>query len=277
MSTLLFLKRKEISVCKRVIELAYRRDNSSFVKNLDLINLLVFMYFYFLNCDPKRPKWSERDYFFVSNSSNLDYLIYSVLSEVGFFNFNNLESVKSKGILVKGILPGIENTTLSAGQGVSQAVGLAYSLKMDEKKNKVFCLVGDGELNNGVIWESVDFAIKHSLDNIYFIVNSNGDWEGLGGNLENMLRGFGVRVINFDVCDTMQISKAFSSGVEMNGKPIFFIASRKSSDGSFDDIRDELSDRDYRWDKVGYEKCLSILDRRYGELTRDLNEVGDDD
>jgi len=144
---------------------------------------MVALYFGgILRHDPKRSDWEKRDYFILSKG-HVCPTLYSVLARKGFFAPEELDTYASLGSRLQGHphfeyggqnnLPGVENTSGSLGQGISQASGIALGLKMDNKKNHVFCLMSDGEQQEGQVWEAYTFINSHNLDNFVGLIDCN--------------------------------------------------------------------------------------------------------
>lgn len=202
---------------------------------LGLADLFAVLYGEFLKFNPKKPQWKERDFVFLSNG-HVCPVLYSALARFGYFKLDELMTLRKLGSRLQGhphntALPGIENSGGPLGQGISQAVGLAASLKRDNKENKVFCFTGDGELNEGQCWEAAMFAAKEKLDNLVVIVDRN--FIQIDGNTEDVMpldklskkfASFNFNVVEFDGNDINQIRHAFREAKKLKGKPICFIA-----------------------------------------------------
>lgn len=149
---------------------------------LSAMDIMVLLYFGDVNgepimkFDPKKPLWEGRDYFILSKGHGCPAL-YAILAHLGFFQKEELNHLRQLNALLEGHpirkIPGIEATTGPLGQGLSFANGIALALKMDKKRNKIFVLLGDGELQEGQIWEAAMNANQHRLDNIIAFVDNN--------------------------------------------------------------------------------------------------------
>jgi len=144
---------------------------------LGMTEIFTALYFNILNHNPRKPNWEGRDRLILSNGHICPGL-YAVMANSGYFHKKELMTLRKLGSRLQGhphrsALPGLETTSGPLGSGLSQASGIAYSFKMDKKKNLVFCLSGDGELDEGYHWEPVMFASKNKLNNLITIVDRN--------------------------------------------------------------------------------------------------------
>jgi transketolase len=142
------------------------------------MEILTALYFSVMNIDPLRPDWEDRDLFIMSKG-HACFALYAVLARRGFFPIDLLDSVKQSGTILGGHpdrdqVPGIDATTGSLGHGLSVAAGMGLAAKRDGKSKRIFVLMGDGECQEGSVWEAVMFAAANSLDNLVAIVDSNG-------------------------------------------------------------------------------------------------------
>ena len=171
---------------------------------LGFADVMAVLYFHAMRLDPKNPDWQDRDIFVMSNGHYAP-LLYATLAERGFFDKKELANLRKFGSKLqghpeRGSLPGVETTSGPLGCGLSQAAGMAYSLKYlgGNPQRFVYCSLGDGELNEGNIWEAAMFAAKYDLSNIIAIIDRNniqisGDTEKVMplGNLADKWRSFG--------------------------------------------------------------------------------------
>lgn len=198
----------------------------------------VFTALYFggvLNHDPKNPDWPERDRVFLSNG-HICPVLYVALAHAGYFPLKELATLRKLGTRLQGhphygSLPGIENTSGPLAQGASIAVGCAYAAKMDKKKNQIFCLVGDGEQQEGQTWEAALFAGKHKLDNLTFIMDRNNiQIDGFTEDvmpiepLADKYRAFGWHVLEVDGHDIRRIIGAINEAKAIYEKPVMILA-----------------------------------------------------
>lgn len=197
-------------------------------------DLVAALYFHKMKYDPKNPDWEGRDYFLLSKG-HVAILQYSALAEAGFFPVEDLLHCKDIGFYLQGHphlgTPGIEAGTGSLGQGLSLGLGMALGLKMDSKPNRVYVLVGDGEMNEGQIWEAAMAAGSYKADNLCAIIDNNG--LQCCGRLEDRLnmapiadkwRAFGWNVIEIDGHNMEEILTALDAAEAFKGKPTAILA-----------------------------------------------------
>jgi len=203
--------------------------------SLSAADIVAALYFHVMRYDPKNPKWPDRDRFVLSKGHACPVL-YAALAEAGFFpkveiiTFRNINS-RLQGHPDMKKLPGVEFTTGSLGQGLSGANGMALAGKLDKKDYRVFCMIGDGESQEGQIWEAAMAAAHYKLDNVTAITDFNG-LQIDGPNCEVMTvtplpekwRAFGWNVIEIDGHDFPQILGALSLERKVEGKPTMIVA-----------------------------------------------------
>ncbi len=235
---------------KDVLKMINLAGSGHTASSLGLADIFTYIYFSFANIDFKKK--STRDFVIVSNG-HIAPLVYAILSKKDFFPRNKLFTLRELGSPLQGhphynLLPGIENSGGPLGQGISQAVGLASSLKRDGKNNRVICTLGDGELAEGQCWEAFLYASKERLDNLFIVVdNNNIQIDGYVSeisnfnNLHRKLSSFGLFVIEFDGNNFHQIDKAFKSGLKVKDKPICLLARTISGKGV------SFMEGDYNW------------------------------
>ena len=191
---------------------------------LGFADVMAVLYFHAMRLDPENPDWQDRDIFVMSNGHYAP-LLYATLAERGFFDKKELANLRKFGSKLqghpeRGSLPGIETTSGPLGCGLSQAAGMAYSLKYlgGNPQRLVYCSLGDGELNEGNIWEAAMFAAKYDLSNIIAIIDRNniqigGDTEKVMplGNLADKWRSFGWFTQEVDGRDHEAIVKAIDA------------------------------------------------------------------
>ena len=146
--------------------------------SLSIADTLAYLYEIQMRFDPKNPHWEERDRLVLSKGHTCPAL-YSILAAKGFFAWEELTHLRHVGALLQGHpdmkgTPGVDMSSGSLGQGVSAAVGMALAGKLDEKDYRVYSLLGDGEIEEGQVWEAAMFAAHKKLDNLCLIVDSNG-------------------------------------------------------------------------------------------------------
>lgn len=144
---------------------------------LGLADIMTALYFDVMQHRPKQPDWSERDRLFLSNGHTVP-VRYATMARAGYFPISELATLRKFGTRLQGHpervrLPGMESTSGPLGSGLSQAAGHALALRMDKSRSRVYCVMGDGELNEGNVWEAVMFAAKFKLNNLTAIVDRN--------------------------------------------------------------------------------------------------------
>lgn len=144
---------------------------------LGMADIFTALYFHVLNHDPKNPTWEERDWLILSNG-HIVPIRYVSMAQAGYFPIEELKTLRKFGTRLQGHpererLPGVETTSGPLGSGLGQAGGIAYAMRMDGKKNHVYCIMSDGEQDAGNIWESVMFAGKYKLHNLTAIIDRN--------------------------------------------------------------------------------------------------------
>ena len=203
--------------------------------SLSSADIFTYLYFEEMNVDPANPKWEDRDRFVLSKGHVAPGL-YSTLAEKGYFPKEDLKTLRHTGSYLQGHpdmkhIPGIDMSSGSLGQGVSAAVGMAAAGKYDKKDYRVYTLTGDGEIQEGQIWEAAMWAGHRKLDNLVVIVDNNN--LQIDGSVEDVcspypidkkFEAFNFHVINIDGNDFAQIRAAFKEARETKGMPTAIIA-----------------------------------------------------
>jgi transketolase len=203
--------------------------------SLSSADIFIYLYFEEMNVDPANPKWEDRDRFVLSKGHVAPGL-YSTLAERGYFPKEDLKTLRHTGSYLQGHpdmkhIPGIDMSSGSLGQGVSVAVGMAAAGKYDKKDYRVYTLTGDGEIQEGQIWEAAMWAGHRKLDNLVVIVDNNN--LQIDGSVEDVcspypidkkFEAFNFHVINIDGNDFDQIRAAFKEARETKGMPTAIIA-----------------------------------------------------
>lgn len=211
--------------------------------SLSATELLVGLYFGgILKVDPENPNWEGRDRFILSKG-HVAPILYSVLARKGFFPIEELDSLRKLGSILQGHphmghTPGLDCSSGSLGQGLSIANGLAIAFKKQKRSNRVYCLLGDGELQEGQVWEAVMTAAQHRLDNLCAIVDYNhvqldGTTEEIKdlGDLCAKWKEFGWNVIELDGHDIDAVLEAYQFAAQTPGKPSVLIANTVKGKG----------------------------------------------
>lgn len=208
--------------------------------SLSVIDILTTLYFARMRYDPKRPDWPDRDRLVLSKGHAVPAL-YSVMAKAGYFPESQLITLRKLGSPLQGhpdrvMLPGIEAATGSLGQGLSMAMGMALGLRLDGRPSRVYCVLGDGETQEGQVWEAAMEAPKlgqpdHPLDNLCVILDYNkiqlDDFVKKVLDLEPVLekwKAFGWPVIEIDGHDLTQIDKALDQAEAIKSWPTFIVA-----------------------------------------------------
>ena len=203
--------------------------------SLSSADIFTYLYFEEMNVDPANPKWEDRDRFVLSKGHVAPGL-YSTLAEKGYFPKEDLKTLRHTGSYLQGHpdmkhIPGVDMSSGSLGQGVSVAVGMAAAGKYDKKDYRVYTLTGDGEIQEGQIWEAAMWAGHRKLDNLVVIVDNNN--LQIDGSVEDVcspypidkkFEAFNFHVINIDGNDFDQIRAAFKEARETKGMPTAIIA-----------------------------------------------------
>ena len=202
--------------------------------SLSAADLFTFLYFEEMNIDPKDPKKADRDRFVLSKGHTAPGL-YSTLANRGFFPVEDLKTLRHVGSYLQGHpdmkhIPGVDMSSGSLGQGISAAVGMALAAKMDKKSYRVYTLLGDGEIQEGQVWEASMFAGARKLDNLTVIVDNNG--LQIDGAIEDVcspypitdkFTAFGFKVVEADAHDFDSLRSAFKSARASVGYPTAII------------------------------------------------------
>lgn len=203
--------------------------------SLSAADLFTYLYFEELNVDPKDPKKADRDRFVLSKGHTAPGL-YAALAEKEFFPKEDLITLRHTGSYLQGhpdmkCIPGVDMSSGSLGQGVSAAVGMAIAAKISGDDYRVYTLLGDGEIQEGQVWEAAMLASHHKLDNLLVIVDNNNlqiDGEITKVNspypIDKKFEAFNFHVINIDGNDFDQIDAAFKEAKSVKGRPTVIIA-----------------------------------------------------
>ena len=241
-------KQLQITACRvrmGIIESTHSAKAGHPGGSLSAAEMFTYLYFKELNIDPANPKWADRDRFVLSKGHTAPGL-YSALAHRGFFPVEDLLTLRKIGSYLQGhpnmnSVPGVDMSTGSLGQGISCAAGMALALKKQGKTARVYTLLGDGEIQEGQVWEACMFASHYALDNFCAIIDNNG--LQIDGNvadvmspypIDEKLRAFGFDVQVIDAHDFDAIEAAFGHARTVKGKPSAIIMkSVKGKDVSF--------------------------------------------
>ena len=203
--------------------------------SLSMVELLVGLYWHALRHDPKRPDWTDRDLFLLSKGHGCPAL-YVVLAEWGYFPKTELMTLRRyptrlQGHPERGSLPGIEISAGSLGQGLSMANGIALADRLDDRTRRIFCLMGDGEIQEGQVWEAAMTSHHHHLDAVCAIIDANQlQQNGPVKDIQHIepladkWRAFGWHTIEIDGHDIAQVMKAYDEASTVKGQPQAIVA-----------------------------------------------------
>ncbi len=274
-------KQLEITACKvrmGVIEGVYNAKSGHPGGSLSICDLLTYLYFARLNVDPKNPKMPERDRLVLSKGHCAPAL-YSVLAERGFFSEEELKKLRHIGAMLQGHpdmkhIPGVDMSTGSLGQGISAACGMALSGKLSCDNYRVYAILGDGEIEEGQVWEAAMFAAHNKLDNLVAIVDNNG--LQIDGKITDVcspmpitdkFEAFGWHVITMNAHDFDDIERAFSEAEKINGQPVAIVqTSTKGKGVSF--MENQVGWHGSAPNKDQYEQAMSELNAQLAALEK---------
>ena len=218
-----------------IIESVYRGQSGHPGGSLSIADIMAVLYFYEMNIDPENPKDENRDRLVLSKGHCAPAL-YSALANRGFFDVEELQTLRNIESRLQGHpdmkkIPGVDMTTGSLGQGLSATNGMAIAGKLDNKDYRVYCILGDGEIEEGQIWEAAMASSKYKLDNLCVIVDNNN--LQIDGTIEEVMssypidekfKSFGFQIINVDGHNIQEIIDAFDVARNIKEKPTCIIA-----------------------------------------------------
>lgn len=266
------LKEKAKALRKTALTMIYEAQSGHPGGAFSAADIVTCLYFSEMNIRPTEPKWEDRDRFVLSKG-HVCPILYAALGELNFFPEEDLHTLRKEGSKLQGHpsmnkCPGIDISTGSLGQGASCAVGMALAGKMDGKDYRVFTMVGDGEMNEGIVWEAMMCANRYKLDNYIMILDNNG--LQLDGpcdvimpplDLSAKAAAFGFDVYNIDGHDIAQILKVFDSiRCAKNGKPKFINARTVKGKG-VDYMENKLEWHGTAPNKEQYADAMAQLER----------------
>jgi transketolase len=240
--------------------------------SLSAVDVAVAIYFSKMKFDPRNPKWKERDRFILSKGHAAP-LLYAIMAEAGYFPVETIDTLRKLESPLQGHpcckrLPGVEISTGSLGQGLSVANGIALGLKLDNNPARVYCIMGDGEIQEGQIWEAAMTAAHYKIDNLCGVVDNNG--LQIDGPVKEVMNinpihdkwaAFGWHVIDIDGHNMEEILRALDEAETIKEKPTVIIANTIKGKGvSFFE------------NKVEYHGVAPTEE----EFTRALKEIGNE-
>lgn len=229
------LEKQANKIRQNIIKLVYGANSGHPGGSLSIADIITYLYFEELRVDPKNPGNLDRDRFVLSKGHCAPAL-YSALIEKGFLSEDEMKNFRQVGGILQGHpdmkhIPGVDMTTGSLGQGLSSAVGMSLAGKLDNKDYRVYCVLGDGEIEEGQVWEAAMSAAHYKLDNLCAIVdNNNLQIDGEIGKvmspypIDEKFKSFGFHVININGNDFQEIEKAFEEAKNCKGRPTAIIA-----------------------------------------------------
>lgn len=248
------LRQKANDIREDVVSMLENAGSGHSAGSLGLADIVAALYFNIMNIDPKNPTWVDRDIFILSNGHTVP-VQYAAMAEAGFFDLEELKTLRKLGSRLQGHperdrLPGLENTSGPLGSGLSQAAGYAYSLQyLDNAKHRfVYVIMGDGELDEGNVWEAAMFAGKYKLSQLIAIVDRNNIQ--IDGNTEDVMpledlsgkwESFGWHVIEVDGHNIESIIDAASTARAITNRPSVIIAHTIPGKGV------DFMEYDYKW------------------------------
>ncbi len=272
-------KQLQITACKvrmGVIESTHGAKAGHPGGSLSAAEVFTYLYFKEMNIDPKNPKWEDRDRFVLSKGHTAPGL-YSALALRGYFPVEDLPTLRHIDSYLQGhpnmnTVPGVDMSTGSLGQGISAAVGMAMAAKYQGKENRVYSLLGDGEIQEGQVWEACMAASHYKLDNFCIIVDNNG--LQIDGNVADVmspypivdkLLAFGFNVHAVDGHDLEALEKAFQNARKVKGQPTAIVMSTVKGKGV------SFMENDAGWhgkapNDAEYEQAMNELKAQLAEL-----------
>ncbi len=258
-----------------VIEGTYNAKSGHPGGSLSICDLLAYLYFEKMNVNPENPDMKERDRFVLSKGHTAPAL-YAILAQKGFFPEEELKTLRHIGSELQGHpcinIKGVDMSSGSLGQGISVACGMALSAKISSDSYKVYTVLGDGEIEEGQVWEAAMFASHYKLDHLVAVVDYNG--LQIDGKLSEVcspepidkkFEAFGWHVISIDGHDFDQIDNAFKEADKINGKPVAIIQKTVKGKGvSF--MENQVSWHGSAPNREQYDKAMEELNKQLKDL-----------
>jgi len=227
---------------KNILEQVYSAKSGHPGGALSCIDILTVLYFNQMNIDPEEPKMEYRDRLVLSKGHS-SAALYAILAEKGFFPVEELKEFRKLGSRLQGHpdlnkLPGVDMTTGSLGQGLSAACGMAMASKLKKQDNRIYCIVGDGEIQEGQIWEAAMTASHYKSDNLCVIVDNNN--LQIDGKVTDVmspypivekLESFGFKVFKVDGNNIKELVEVFENAKLVKGKPVAIVANTVKGKG----------------------------------------------
>lgn len=259
-----------------IIEGVYNAKSGHPGGSLSIADLLTYLYFVKMKIDPQNPKMEDRDRLVLSKGHCAPGL-YSALAQRGYFPVDELKTLRHIGSRLQGHpdmkhIPGVDMSSGSLGQGISAACGMALSGKLSNQSYRVYAILGDGEIEEGQVWEAAMFAAHKKLDNLVAIVDSNGlQIDGTVAEVNSpepitdKFASFGFHVITMDAHDFNDIERAFAEAEQVTGKPVAIIQKSVKGKGvSF--MENQVSWHGSAPNKEQYEQAMAELNAALTQL-----------
>lgn len=274
MSKYLELEKTANEIRKGIVTAVHSAKSGHPGGSLSAADLFTWLYFKEMNVDPQKPKEEDRDRFVLSKG-HVAPGYYSALAHRGFFPVEDLKTLRRIGSYLQGHpdrkhIPGVDMSSGSLGQGISAAVGMALSAKLDKKDYRVYTLLGDGEIEEGQVWEAAMFAGHRKLDNLVVIVDNNGlQIDGPVAEvcspypIDKKFEAFNFHVICIDGHDFEQMEQAFEDARRTKGMPTAIIAKTIKGKGV-----------SFMEGAVGWHGAAPN-DEQYGTAMADLEKAGE--
>ncbi|MEW6101105.1 MAG: transketolase [Candidatus Omnitrophota bacterium] len=277
------LELKANSLREKILEMIVKANSGHLAPAFSIIELLTVLYYKILNINPAHPVWPERDRFILSKGHGCAAL-YAILAEKGFFPLDALFTFCQPGSILGSHpemqkIPGVEASTGSLGHGLSIAVGISLAGRFDRRDYRTFCLVGDGECNEGSIWEAAMSASHHKLDNLTAIIDYNklqasGTVKEVLSThpMEEKWRAFGWKTVEVDGHNIKEVFNIFKKTPFKKGKPSAIIAHTVKGKGiSF--VENEVSWHTLIPNNQEYELAKNELRKRNAKLSSKIKKA----
>ena len=270
----LALKKTANEIRKGIVTAVHSAKSGHPGGSLSAADIMTYLYFEEMNIDPKEPKKADRDRFVLSKG-HIAPALYSTLAQRGYFPVEDLKTLRHVGSYLQGHpdmkhIPGVDMSSGSLGQGISTAVGMALAAKLDGKDFRTYTMLGDGEIQEGQVWEAAMFAGARKLDNLVVIVDNNG--LQIDGDIADVcspypiadkFKAFNFNVIEIDAHDFDQIADAFAKAKDTKGMPTAIVA--KSVKGKGVSFMENLAS----WHGT------APNDEQYAQAIADLEKIGE--
>lgn len=246
------LQLKANSIRQDVIKMLEHAGSGHSAGSLGMADVFTALFFAVMKHDPKKPDWTDRDRLVLSNG-HINPVLYATMAEAGYFDKSELRTLRQFGSRLQGHpertrLPGLETTSGPLGSGLSQAAGMAYGLRLDATKQHVWCLMGDGELDEGNVWEAAMFVGKNKLSNLTVIVDRNNIQ--IDGMTEDVMpleplamkwQSFGWHVLEINGNNIAEVIEAAKTAEAIYERPTCIIAHTIPGLGV------DFMERDFHW------------------------------